>query len=441
MNQLDVNPSCAIASDHLQIEETGSEVIVFDPDAQLFHLLNETAYSILKACNGSNNIKDIAVLLSGKFNFEDVDTITNDITETISHFRDKGLVMDVVDDLQLQQTASDSIPESPLLAVSVTGSSMFPVLLSGDKVLVKKSSIEDLTVGDIIVWSDESFQLVAHRIVFIDVSSTPPLLTTKGDLRVAPDLPVKLDRVLGKIVAVLREGGVQWITEIDGNNRRALNQDEESRQTTEQSINTSPLTQKPSFKRMQVLDLREISVESIRNIESVEQIGLVLLSPENAHAWADVFTRDVTAILTVHEDYRVYTGQPELLPELVEFIQAPLRLVVAGQVFLTAFEPGQILAAFEELILNGQAYVGSVESKIALESVTKIVSGEIFVVPNEHIRWIGRSILGPEYVSNDHHQPLVVVGELAISQRMEGVPDSISLFHKTDSKKDGKDKA
>jgi signal peptidase I len=429
MKQSVLNSDCAIASDNLQIEETGTEVIVFDSKAQLFHLLNATASSILKACNGSNTIKDIAAMLSAKFNSEDLDAVINDVTETITQFHNKGLVMFVVDDLQLRKTASDSLTENSLLAVSVTGTSMFPILLSGDKVLVKRSSIEDLNAGDIIVWSDESLKLVAHRILSMEVTSTQPLITTKGDLRVEPDPPVEIDRVLGKIVAVLREGGVQWIRELDGNNKSSSNKNEGGSQRTDQSINTSHLKQKPSYKRMQVLDLQEISVESIRNIESVEQIGLILLSPENAHAWPDVLTRDVKAVFTVPEGYRVYTGQPELLPELLEFIQTPLRLVVSGQLFLTAFEPYQILEAFNELILNGQAYVSSVESKMALESVTRMVSGEICVVPNKHIRWIGSSILGPEYLSNYHHQPLVVVGELTISQRMDSIPDNISLFN------------
>jgi hypothetical protein len=120
---------------------------------------------------------------------------------------------------------------------------------------------------------------------------------------------------------------------------------------------------------------------------------------------------------------------------MLEFIQAPLHLVVSGQLFLTAFEPYEILEAFKELILIGQAYVSSVESKIALESLTQVISGEICVVPNEHIRWIGQSILGPEYLSNYHHQPLIVVGELTVSQRMDSIPNSISLFNNSSGDK------
>lgn len=410
-------------------------MIVFDPKAQLFHFLNATAYGILKACNGFNSIKDIATMLCANSSSEDLDAVITDVVETTSQFRNKGLIMFVVDDPQLQQTDSGSTTDGILFAVSVTGASMFPVLLAGDKVLVKKTSIEELHPGNIVVWSDESGPLIAHRIVSIDVSSTPTLITTKSDLCVEPDPPVEIDRVLGRIVAVLRGGAVRWIRELDGNSRTSSNNGEETRRDTQESMDTSHSTQRPSYRRMQVLDLRQISMESIRNIESAEEIGLVLLSPDNAHAWADVATRDVKAILTVSDDYRVYTGQPELLPELLEFIQAPLRLVVAGQIFLTAFEPGQILKAFNELILRGQAYVSSVEAKTALESVTKIVSGEVCVVPNQHVRWIGSTILGPEYPSHCGQQPLVVIGDMTVSQRMDGIPQNISLFSNSGSNK------
>jgi hypothetical protein len=120
---------------------------------------------------------------------------------------------------------------------------------------------------------------------------------------------------------------------------------------------------------------------------------------------------------------------------MLEFLEAPLRLIVSGQLFLTAFDPVQIQKAFAELILMGQVYVGSVEAKAALEPLTSIVSGEISVVPTEHSRWIGQSILGPEHLSNS--QPLVVIGDLELSGRLENVPANVSLFgsHKTWNKK------
>jgi hypothetical protein len=435
MDQSVYSLGCAIASENLQIEETGNEVVVFQTERRAFHFLNSTAYSILKACNGSHSIRDIAVIICEQFHCDDVDSIINDVTETITDFRDKGLVTFVVDDPQLQRTAVDSSVESPLLAVSVMGSSMFPVLVSRDKVLVKKSAIEELATGDIIVWSRDSFQRIAHRVLSIDASSTPPLITTKGDLCLDPDHPIAFDRVLGKIVAAIREGKVWWMKDLDRKNGGAPNNGEASSRKTDRPADAARPKQKPSYKRMMVLDLREISVEAILNIESVEEISLVLLSPENAHAWSSVPAQGVKGVLTAPKEHRVYTGQPELLPEMLEFLEAPLRVVVSGQLFLTAFKPGQISEAFDELILNGQAYVSSAEAKAALESVTNIVSGEICVVPVEHTRWIGQSILGPEYLNNSPRQPIVAIGELTVSTRVKDIPESLPLFYSNGAKR------
>jgi hypothetical protein len=426
MKQSAYYPLCA--SEDLQIEETATEVIVFDSKNKKFHFLNATAYNILKACNGANNIRDIAGMLARQFDSEDVDSLVNDVAETVSALQDKGLMMFVAHDPELEQPPSDSTAESPLLAVSVTGASMFPVLLSGDKVLVKKSSLEELSAGDIIVWSDESLKRVAHRILSMDVSAIPPLITTKGDRGLRADSPIEFDRVLGKIVAVLRDGEVKWMTQLDENNKNHSSKAEENGKGGQPAVSAIGPKQKPSYKNLMVLDLREISVESIRNIESVDDVSLVLLAPENAHAWSEVPAQHVKTVFTAPPDYRVYTGQPELLPDMLEFLEAPLRLVVSGQLFLTAFEPEQISKALKELILIGQAYVSSDESKAALGAITNIVSGAISVVPRDHARWIGQSILGPEYLSHVAPPPLVVIGDLDVSERLGDIPDSIRLF-------------
>lgn len=405
--------------ENLRIEETGSEFVLFDSKTQTFHLLNPTAYAILKACNGSNTVRDIAVMLSGKFGIEDLDSITADVSETVKSFESKGLMWFVSHEPVEAATESDSASDSPLIAISVTGASMFPVLFSGDKVLVKKSSVGELGVGDIVVWSDTSNKHVAHRIIAIDTSSTPPLITTKGDVSHAPDWPVEFDRVLGKVVAVLQDGETKWIKELENN---------QAQEGSRQSLSSDQTRRRPSYALLKVLDLREVSVESIKNIESVQEVSLVLLSPENEHAWPEVPSKNVKAVFTAPKEYRVYTGQPELLPEMLEFLEEPLRLIVMGQLFLTTFEPEQIKEAFRELIVVGQLYVSSVEAKTAVESIAKTITGGISIVPAEHARWIGESILGPEYANNNHQAPLVAIGDLSVSERLKEIPSSIPLY-------------
>lgn len=407
-------PLCAF--ENLQIEEAGAEVILFDTQAKTFHVLNPAAHAILKACNGSNSIQDIAGILSSQFQIEDVHSVVADVTETIKSFESKGLMWFVADEPLTSTIESDQTGDSPLFSVSVTGASMFPVLYSGDKVLVKKTALEELRVGDIIIWIDRTQERVAHRIVSLDTSSTPALITTKGDVHCETDAPVAFSRVLGKIVAVLREGELKWLKELQNNNESAAQQNEDRPK------------RRPSYKELKVLDLREVSVASIQNIESVEDVSLVLLAPENEHAWSHVTAKDVKSVFTAPKEYRVYTGQPELLPEMLEFLDEPLRLIVSGQLFLTSFEPQQIRKAFKELIVLGQVYVSSEEAKTTVESFANIIAGGISIVPANHARWIGESILGPEYLNVKAHSPLVAIGDLSISERIKGIPDRIALY-------------
>jgi len=411
-------PLCAF--ENLQIEQAGNEVIVFDSKARTFHLLNATAHRILKACNGSNTIRDIALMLSQEFGTDDVDSLIADVTETIKSFESKGLMWFVADE-QVFPADSDQASDSPLVAISVTGGSMFPVLFSGDKVLVKKSSLDDLSLGDIIVWLDHGNERVAHRIISVDKSSTPPMITTKGDVHFDPDSPVEFNRVLGKVVAVLQDGEPKWIKELGKNNSVEQN-------GSSQRAGKDQPKRRSSYKDLKVLDLREVPVDAIEGIESVEGVSLVLLSPENEHAWSQVPAKDVKSVFTAPREYRVYTGQPELLPEMLEFMDEPLRLIVSGQLFLTSFEPQQIREAFRELIVNGQVYVSSEAAKTTVESVAKMIAGGISIVPAEHARWIGESMLGPEYLNTTHETPIVAIGDLTVSERLGQVPQSIALF-------------
>src|ERR1051325_4029317 len=130
-------PLCAF--ENLQIEEAGVEVIVFDSKTKTFHVLNTTAYSILKACNGLNTIEDIAATIASDFEIEDLNSVVADVAETIKSLQSKGLLWFVAEEAQLSTIEADHQTASPLLTVTVTGISMFPILLSKDKVLVKRS--------------------------------------------------------------------------------------------------------------------------------------------------------------------------------------------------------------------------------------------------------------------------------------------------------------
>jgi signal peptidase I len=430
-----MTPQIAIASfpiavEGLKIEKTETEVIVFDEVSESFHFLNLTAHSILNACNGSNTIRDIAGILALEFNYEDLELLLADVSETVGVLRNKGLVTFAMDDFPVNDKSGSVVDPHELMSFVINGVSMFPVLLAGDKALVKRTRVEDLKVGDIIVWSKTPGNTVAHRVTSLDSSADPASIVTKGDLSQELDEPVQPGDVLGKIVAVLRGGHVQWLRQIEA---EPADEPRPHHSAIQPPVPTAALPKRASFNNLKVLDLREVSAQAICNIESVRDVSLVLLSPENESAWSKVVAENVTSVITVPNHYRVYTGQPELLPELLEFSDQPLSMLVSGQLFLTDFSADQILKAFAHLMLSGQAYVSSTEAQAALQSITTVLAGGIHVIAGKHVRWIGTSLLGPEYENRNGELPLVAVGELAASQRLENIPEGArfnSVIHK-----------
>ncbi len=76
---------------------------------------------------------------------------------------------------------------------------MEPTIRVGDIVVVMKAS--EFKVGDIIMWCSNPFYCVVHRVVEIDKNLA--IIITKGDSNPSPDLPVRMNSVKGKVVAVI----------------------------------------------------------------------------------------------------------------------------------------------------------------------------------------------------------------------------------------------
>lgn len=85
--------------------------------------------------------------------------------------------------------------EQPIL--TVTSSSMWPELSRGDIVFVKKTGIEDIEIGSVIVFRHEN-GLAVHRVIKIDETR----ITTKGDANPLADLPITYDDVVGRIPTI-----------------------------------------------------------------------------------------------------------------------------------------------------------------------------------------------------------------------------------------------
>ncbi len=90
----------------------------------------------------------------------------------------------------------------------VVSDSMAPAITRGDMVLVEEASIDEVGVGDVVVYAGPEGIPVMHRVVEVRVEDGEKLLVTKGDTLEEPDrAPVDESRLLGRVVLVIPELG------------------------------------------------------------------------------------------------------------------------------------------------------------------------------------------------------------------------------------------
>jgi hypothetical protein len=92
--------------------------------------------------------------------------------------------------------------DGTLHRVPVRGQSMLPLLRPGDSVLVAHGA--PLVPGDVLVYRREG-QLVAHRLIRPAAGEGRACLA-QGDNLLEPDAPVEADEIVGRVIAIQREG-------------------------------------------------------------------------------------------------------------------------------------------------------------------------------------------------------------------------------------------
>lgn len=87
--------------------------------------------------------------------------------------------------------------------INTSGDSMLPTICSGDILTIDTSEM-DYCIDDIVVfYSNESdgIKLVAHRITHIFSNK---IIITKGDNNFRADKPIRLKKLIGKVVNIER---------------------------------------------------------------------------------------------------------------------------------------------------------------------------------------------------------------------------------------------
>ena len=104
--------------------------------------------------------------------------------------------------LDFLRLASYQFSQESELRVKMAGKSMCPAIDEDDFVSIAPTAGDQLAVGDVVLYASLSDTAVIHRIVKIDGG----VIVTRGDFCTIDDTPVPIDRVLGKVINVDRDG-------------------------------------------------------------------------------------------------------------------------------------------------------------------------------------------------------------------------------------------
>ena len=84
--------------------------------------------------------------------------------------------------------------------LSAAGSSMFPLIREGDRILVECCST-GIRRGDIIVFRRKG-RFIAHRVLRMHREAPEPIFITKGDNALHTDPPIQAKEIVGRVLAI-----------------------------------------------------------------------------------------------------------------------------------------------------------------------------------------------------------------------------------------------
>lgn len=108
---------------------------------------------------------------------------------------------------------------APVYPISIVTNSMYPEINVGDVTIVKKVSISDVELGDIVQYQQKGYTVI-HRVVEINNDNKTPYAITKGDNNMNNDSVYVTDlNIKGKIVLIIPKLGLPsyWLRKVFNN--------------------------------------------------------------------------------------------------------------------------------------------------------------------------------------------------------------------------------
>jgi hypothetical protein len=121
-----------------------------------------------------------------------------------------------------------------------------------------------------------------------------------------------------------------------------------------------------------LLNLVNATEESIKGVERIENVGLVLYGKENAHLLTKLNIGNIGSSLEVPSGYRLFNGVFHLDQNYLSSIVEPVLLLVNGVVIIDQnVQPDLIQAGQLNLMVNGKVYSPSHLSGVSGRMLTK----------------------------------------------------------------------
>ncbi len=101
------------------------------------------------------------------------------------------------------ETSHEILKDGIPIRCKVGGISMLPLLWPGDVIIIDPIDIEQIAIGDIVVFKLDN-RLVAHRLISISSNNNSKFLFTKGDSNLKKDEPISAELLIGVVRNVVK---------------------------------------------------------------------------------------------------------------------------------------------------------------------------------------------------------------------------------------------
>src|SRR5215216_3605679 len=168
------------------------------------------------------------------------------------------------------------------------------------------------------------------------------------------------------------------------------------------------------IKDLPILDLRDVSIDAISKIASVENVKTVVLNTENAEAFMKVPRVDVRSHLIVQPDESLFIGQIEFNDSFLSALSENTKLVILGHLLIDGFSTRLFNERVQGLRVYGQVFYADKKSVGALLARLERLQGQLLRMQHNAVRWIGTTTLTASRLASLAGQPVIGIGTINI---------------------------